>query len=577
MVSIYMLTVLVAISLLGLSLSKWTERHYVASLTSDLTAESRFIGELVLPLNMGSPAIDELAKRASRSLGCRVTIIQAGGTVIGESDHDFRTMESHKNRPEVRAALSSGTGSVIRKSSTIRTRMLYVASSLRDNKGRVVVVRVAENLAQVDRVLGNIARVFLITTLIAIAFAALIGYIFASRIIRRILSMNAAARRIAKGDLKTDFKVPDVPCDEIDELAIVLNSMSKELRFMMDELAEEKNMLETILARTDDGLVVVDKDARIRMVNPAAERLLGAMFSQIEGKTVIEGTLNHDLSELAARVLRTGLPASLEVEISSPKETHLNVYVASLERPGGDFGAVIVMHDLSETRRIDSIRRDFVANVSHEFRTPLASIRVMAETIILRGKKDPEKAAYFAEKIMGEADRLTALSDDLLDLAKIEAGMSIAHREKFSLAEITDRIVAQFVPVAAHKGVGVTTEVSPDVIVNGDSDAVYQILLNLVDNAVKYTPEGGHVLVSATTGNDRVTVKVADTGIGIPAQDLSRIFERFYRVDRARSRESGGTGLGLSIVKHLVEAHGGRVTIDSTPGSGTTFTVTLPA
>jgi two-component system phosphate regulon sensor histidine kinase PhoR len=388
--------------------------------------------------------------------------------------------------------------------------------------------------------------------------------------------MHAAARRFAGGDLDKGIRVPEQPSDEIDELGSALNTMAGEFRQMIGELDKEKSMLETILARTDDGLIVVDKEARIRMVNPAAERFLGTTSDQIQGKTVIEGTLNHDLSELAARVLRTGAPASLQVELSSPADAQLNVYVASLERPGGDLGAVIVMHDLSETRRIDSIRRDFVANVSHEFRTPLAAIRVMAETIAVRGKRDPEAATHFAEKIMNETDRLTALSEDLLDLAKIEAGLSITRQERFLLSEIVDRIVAEYTPVGERKGVTIGSLVTPDIAVHADKDAVYQILMNLVDNAVKYTQSGGTIHVTAEPAGDRVLIKVSDSGIGIPVEDLTRIFERFYRVDKARSRESGGTGLGLSIVKHLVEEHGGRVLAESGPGAGSTFSFTLP-
>jgi len=575
-VSTYIFAILITLSVLGHYLTGWTESFFVDTLKSDLLVESRLVGRMALPMIAGHPEqLDHLAKSASSALGRRITIIRSDGFVLGDSHHDFRTMESHKDRPEFQQALKSGSGYFIRKSATIKSPFLYVATNISDGTRTLAVARVAESLYQVDHMKSVIAHVFLLTTLLAIALAIMVSYTLAIPFAQRILAMNAAAWRYARGEFSINLRVPDKPRDEVDELAVALNSMSSEIRSMMDQLAQEKNLLETILARTDDGLVVVDKDGKIRMVNPAAERLLGTSFNQIEGKTVIEGTFSHDLSELTTRVLRTQSPATLEVELSSPEEAHLNVYVASLERSGGHFGAMIVMHDLSETRRIDSIRQDFVANVSHELRTPLASIRAMAETIAVRGRKDPDAAQRFAERIMTEADRLTALSEDLLDLAKIEAGLSIVRQDKFPLSEVVDRVSGEFEALCDKKGITLSSSIPPDINVTGDHDAVYQILVNLVDNAMKYTPQGGKVIISATSNGDRVDVKVSDTGIGIPAGDSSRVFERFYRVDKARSRDSGGTGLGLSIVKHLVEAHGGRVTVDSTPGLGTTFTFNL--
>jgi two-component system phosphate regulon sensor histidine kinase PhoR len=346
---------------------------------------------------------------------------------------------------------------------------------------------------------------------------------------------------------------------------------------MMGELVGEKTTLQTILNKTDDGLIVVDHEARVRLVNPAAARLLGSIGAQFRGKSVIETTLSHDISELVDRVLRTNTPASLEVQLATPSQTYLNVYVTPLERSDGPSGAVVVMHDLTAAKNMDSVRRDFVANVSHELRTPLASIRAMAETIVLRSAKDPKIAGDFAQKIVHEADRLTALSEDLLDLAKIESGSRAAGTERFPLAEVVDQVMAQLLPRADYRCIDLTANVPVDIIVEADRDAVYQILSNLIDNAVKYTPHEGTVVVSAEMENSHALVKVTDTGVGIPTADLRRIFERFYRVDKARSRESGGTGLGLSIVKHLVEAHGGKVTVESTPGQGSTFAFTLPA
>ncbi len=342
------------------------------------------------------------------------------------------------------------------------------------------------------------------------------------------------------------------------------------LRQEIGKSSAETAMLRAILDKTDDGMLVVDQEARIQMTNLAAIRLLNAEPDSVHGRTIIECTLNHDLSNLVGRVLKTGTPASLPVQF--PQDVHLNIYAAPIERTG----ALVVMHDISPAMRIDAVRRDFVANVSHEFRTPLASIKAMAETIALRGRKNPDTMEEFAQKIMAEVDRLTVLSEDLLDLARIEAGRRPVRMEQFSVRDLVERVLCDCGSRSEVKAIDLATDVPEALQAHADRDAVYQILVNLVDNAIRYTRPGGRVEVSAVGDKDSVAMKVSDTGIGIPAEELPRIFERFYRVDKARSRESGGTGLGLSIVKHLVDAHSGRIDVQSTPGEGTTFTVTLP-
>lgn len=359
------------------------------------------------------------------------------------------------------------------------------------------------------------------------------------------------------------------------KLVSAMDANAAEHRLRIDESAAEKTKLRTILDKTDDGLMVVDHDARIQLANLPAMKLLNAEPDSVRGKTIIESTLNHDFSELVGRVLKTRVPASLQIQLSHPQDTHLNVYAASLERPDGPPGALVVMHDLTPAMRIDSVRRDFVANVSHEFRTPLATIKAMAETIVLRGRKAPETAEEFATKIMAEVDRLAALSEDLLDLAQIEAGRRSVRMEEFALDEVVGRVAFDFRPRAEYKAIELSSDVPDGLRVSADRDAVYQILANLVDNAVRYTRPGGSVSISVSEGVGGVSVKVSDTGIGIPEAELPRIFERFYRVDKARSRESGGTGLGLSIVKHLVEAHDSRIEVQSVPGEGSAFTFTL--
>jgi len=573
----FILVALAATGLLGLCLSRWIDRYYVSVLISDLQADSRLVGSLSSDLiPAGSRSVDTFAKKVSRNLGYRITIIRPDGVVLGDSHHDITRMDRHNTRPEVRRALASGTAWKIRYSKTLRARMLYVTTRIGDNDNPIVLARLSTSLAEVDRARGRIHRVLFIAALAAFVLAGMVGARVAERIANPIQKMTAVARLLARGDLGQRAEVRTDRSDEIDELAATLNVMASELQQMMDELATEKTKLQTILDKTDDGLIVVDHEARVQMVNPAAARLLDADLASVGGRTVLECTLNRDFSELVDRVFRTMAPASLEIQLATHEQTYLNVYVTPLERPDGPADAVIVMHDLTPMKRIDSMRRAFVANVSHELLTPLASIKAMAETIVLRGRKNPESVKEFAEKITAEADRLTALSDDLLDLAKIEAGRRPIRAEDFALSEATARMASDLRPKAEEKAVELLVEVLEDLRVSADREAVHQILANLVDNAVKYTSPSGRICISASNEGEWVSIKVSDTGIGIPASDLPRIFERFYRVDKARSRSGGGTGLGLSIVKHLVEAHGGKVTVESSPGAGSVFTFTLP-
>ncbi|MHB0999417.1 MAG: two-component system histidine kinase PnpS [Armatimonadota bacterium] len=573
----YLFVVLASISALGYYLSGWTDRNYEESLKHELAAESRLIGDLSSRLMHGNnQEIDKLAKNAGEKLGRRITIIRADGKVLGDSSRDIATMRSHSDRPEVRAALSTGYGWSIRLSDTLHSRMLYVTTKFGESPDTSGVARISESLDQIETAIGNIHRVFFIAGLIVFLIAALIGVRISNNITGPIKDMSDAARRFAKGDLSRKLLINSEPGDEIDDLAHTLNSMAVELDHMMRELGWEKSKLQMILDKTDNGLIVVDGESRIRMANPAAVRFLGTGIHQIEGLSIIECTLSHDIAELVERVLRTGTSASLEIQLLTPPQTYLDVYAATIELADSDTGAVLVMHDISAAKSMDSVRRDFVANVSHELRTPLASIRAMAETIAIRGRKDPAMAETFSQRIMTEADRLTALSDDLLDLAKIEAERRTIGTETFPLSEIVSQAISQLQPGATHKDIELYSDIADDICVDADRDAVCQILTNLVDNAIKYTLQGGKVHLSASNEKNHVAINVTDTGVGIPAADLPRIFERFYRVDRARSRESGGTGLGLSIVKHLVEAHGGKVNVSSIPGTGSTFTFTLP-
>ena len=439
---------------------------------------------------------------------------------------------------------------------------------------------------------------FLTVDLVAVGLVSvLLCYWMLGNVLAPFEEARDSVRRLANKDNVVVTSVAHK--DEIGEFIIALNALSMRLQETQAELQREKEKSEAMLTRMADGIIVTDVSGRIVLFNPAAERIFGIPAQRALDKTVTDVFMDYDLSTMLARALGQGVPQTGEVKVERPQEGTLDVFVTLVETEGGQgHGAVIVLHDLTEIRRLENVRRDFVANVSHELRTPVASIRAMAETLLMGAKDDPEAAQQFLETMLKETERLSSLLDDLLELARIEAGKREPRKVDLNVRELVETVLNKLRPHAERKQLTVTVDVPDNLTLRADPDAMQQILVNLLDNAIKYTPNGGNVRVKGEgrgrkgkEGEDNgslpflpplspsfpcVVLSVSDTGVGIPREHLLRIFERFYRVDKARSREMGGTGLGLSIVKHLVESQGGQMTVESEVGRGSTFTVTLP-
>ncbi len=327
--------------------------------------------------------------------------------------------------------------------------------------------------------------------------------------------------------------------------------------------------------QVDTGALVVDAQRRIVDSNPAAARLLGPRSGGLLGKTLLEATLSYDFISLLNAAQETAQSQQQEIRRSSDASARtLRVSISPIADADEEGGFLVLLDDVTELRRLETVRRDFVANVSHELRTPLASIRAMAETLQDGAVHDDEVAERFVNIIVGEVERLTRILEDLLILSRAES--KLPERNVFPLNPLIQEVVERYQPQAEKAGVATSAPLSAPLMANANRDQIEQVLINLLDNAIKYTPKGGKVEIRAEASGDLLTVSISDTGIGIMSQDLSRVFERFYRVDKARSRQSGGTGLGLSIVKHIVETHGGSVTVHSEYGRGTAFTFTLP-
>jgi two-component system phosphate regulon sensor histidine kinase PhoR len=595
--------ILSALTVLGVLIVHRVERYFLDQLEAGLRTKAVLVREVARGKTLEQvPQLRERVRALREKIITRITLLAADGTVLADSDENPERMENHANRPEVIQARSSGFGMSTRFSKTLGQDMMYVAFPGEEPGQAVAVVRVAVSLSVVQEQLLWLERlVWTAAGVTALATMAL-AFWLARRVTRPLQELTEGARRIAAGGF--GHKVYVSGQDELGTLAGTFNAMSERLADQFAQLEEDRRQLRAILSGMIEGVVALDAEQRILFANDRALELLHCRGDVAIGRKLWEVVRQPALQKLVQAALAGPDPCQEEVTWKRPIARSLTIHAARLSGPST--GAVLVLHDTSELRRLERLRQEFVANVSHELKTPLSVIQACTETLLDGAASDPEHRLSFLETIADQAHRLHALILDLLSLARIESGAEVFSFQEVNLAEAVhdclDRhraraeaksLVLEAVPPADDKvtrwqGDKVTKEdpqspchlatLSPchPVAAWADEEAVGQILDNLVDNAVKYTPQGGRIQVRWRAEDQQVCIEVEDTGIGIPERDLARIFERFYRVDKARSRELGGTGLGLSIVKHLVQAMHGIVSASSQPGKGTTFVVHLP-
>jgi two-component system phosphate regulon sensor histidine kinase PhoR len=536
----------------------------------------------------GSPDWIRWAQQARQRTGARVTVVAADGTVLGDSNELPSRMENHARRPEIAAALAEGTGHALRYSETLRRDLLYFARRVPLASGQPVILRLAVPISAVRDAFRRFHRDFLLIAMLSLAVASGIAILWARRVAGRLRQMGDFARGVPQG--KFAPPLPKGPRDEIGILADALNAMATDLAHTLERLEQEGRRSRSILENMAEGLMLLDGRGRISLINPAAHTLLGIPHKDATlGRTALEVVRSNELDDLLHAAAQTERGASGEITLIHPRRRILaGTAVTIRDTAGAQQGTVLVLRDITELKRLEEIRMEFVLNVSHELRTPLTAIRGYAETLLDGGLVQGEEARKFLQIIHRHVERLGRLLNDLLDLSDIELERTPLHIRPVPLAEVVHQVTAMLASLAEQKAVKLGTRIPPDLPpVLADRDRLTQILVNLVDNAVKFTPEGGSVTVHATLREPvsdvaippghAVEIVVDDTGVGIPRKDLPRITERFYRVDKARSRELGGTGLGLAIVKHLVESHHGSLNIESEPGRGTRVRVTLPA
>ena len=564
-----------AISLLALAaVLSWQVRGQQRSaLERRLTDEARLIADLLSQATaLESSALDDEADRLGQLVASRITFVAEDGRVLGDSTQTVEalpSLENHALRPEIVAARARGIGTSQRYSTTVDTDMLYVA--VRASHPQVAYVRLALPLTDVDQQLAAIRRAALIAIGVAIPLALIVSWMFSAPLARRVQAIARVAERYSAGDLSRSTY--DYGTDELGSVARVLDSSVQELGVRIEELSRDRARMVAILAGMVEGVLVVDRQGRLQLVNRAAQDML-RVDASATSRSYLEVIRHPDISAQLTRALRGDDVGSQEVALSRDPGRTFVARAAPVSGTGGG-GAVLVLHDITDLRRADQIRRDFVANVSHELRTPLTAIRGYVEAL-LDEPGEAEETQKFLEIIARHTTRMERLVKDLLRLARLDARQEALEMARCDVRQIFSGVIADLSPNIEAKGQRVDINVFPDAAqVDGDPAKLHDIVRNLVENAVNYSPDGADVTLGAARVNGRYTITVADSGPGIPQEDLARVFERFYRVDKSRSRP-GGTGLGLAIVKHLVELHGGEARAENAPKGGAVFTVALP-
>jgi two-component system, OmpR family, phosphate regulon sensor histidine kinase PhoR len=570
------LTLLVATVLVSLSVRRAIEDE----IEQALVAQARLAAETLAHRAAASSAgLDAEADALGKLAGLRVTFVAPDGTVLGDTDLDaqqLKTIENHATRPEIQQARREGLGIARRFSSTVHADMLYVAVPVHNpDVPQLSEVRLAMPLTAVAQQLSSVRRLSLIAFGSGLVLALLVSWTVSMLVSRRVSAIAAVAERYAAGDWSRPAR--DYGTDEIGAVARALDGSVREIGRRAAELASDRARMEAILAGMIEGVLVVNEHGRVQLVNGAARQML-RLLAAPEGRHYLEIVRQPDIAAQLGSALR-GIPAD-GLELTLPHDPEVIIIARSAPvTSSGMAGAVLVMHDITDLRRADRIRRDFVANVSHELRTPLTAVRGYVEAL-LDGGTDAAEARRFLEIIGRHTMRMERLVRDLLRLARLDAGQETLEHVSCPVESLFDGVETDLAAVLEGRQQTVEHKIAADATtVIGDPAKLHDALRNLLENATNYGPEKSQILMSADRRGNRILLTVADHGPGIPEADLSRVFERFYRVDKSRTRgarDPGGTGLGLAIVKHLVELHGGKATVANRPGGGAVFTVELP-
>ncbi|MBN1393901.1 MAG: HAMP domain-containing protein [Pirellulales bacterium] len=575
----YLWAPVLLLSALGLFGSHLVTRLYEEHLVVDLEDRAKLCGQQIEALlARGENAeIDPLCKRLGRATGTRITVILPTGEVVGDSHADPSDMDNHRLRPEMQTALGGRVGRENRYSSTLREQRMYTAVPLIGDGAPAAVVRTSFSVAELNRTLDEFRDDTIAAVLICVFLSAAVSLFISRRMSRPLEEIRAGAERFAAGEL--DHRLPIGGADEIDAVTKSLNRMAEQLDERIQTVSRQREEREAMLSSMEEGVLAIDNEGTIISLNQTCADLLDGTPDKLRGRTIYEVIRKPDLLKLVEAALAGQSPVEEEVQLRGPSDRWLTAHGTALHDPErGTIGVLVVLHDITRLRHLEQVRRDFVANVSHELRTPVTSIKGFIETLLDGALESKEDSVRFLNIMLRQVNRLEAIIADLLALSRVERGADELMIEvgRESIPVLLQGAVETCEKKAADKGVKIEVSCPEELTWEVNGALLEQAVINLIDNAVKYSDAGLPVELTAEQDGSELVIQVKDHGCGIESKHLSRLFERFYRVDKARSRELGGTGLGLAIVKHIALAHRGTIEVDSAIGEGSRFTLRLP-
>ncbi len=569
----YLLVISIILVIIGFSSSKYFENFILDNWQKELVIEANLAADQVLYSGAihDPESLSVIVEKLAASTGNRITVILPDGLVIGESSRAPDTLENHLMRPEIQAALSGRTETVIRTSTTLHMRLLYAAAPLVENDSIVAVIRLAKPIDQLDKTLAGFNRFLLITEGLGIVLCVLLMYLQSNKRVNPLSRVSEKIRQLSLGDLKKI--TPVTRDDEIGTIITSFNTMVDKITLQIAEMQDDRNKMDAILSNMKDGVILVNEQGIVTQLNPAAQKMFAIDLNSADGGSLTEVVRHHQVIDLWKRCRENRDTQSIQLQLSLDQEIIQATASPVEENLPGD--VLLLFQDLTLVHKLQTVRQDFISNVSHELRTPLASLKVLAETLSDGAIKDPKAAGHFLAQMDSEIDNLAQIVQELLELSKIESGRVPLSLQPVSAVDLVAPAIERMRLQAERAGISLIKNVPGDLPqVNADNNRIQQVLVNLLHNAIKFTNPGGSVSVTAVEDENSIIFSVTDTGLGIAADDRLRIFERFYKTDR--SRASSGTGLGLSIARHLIEGHGGRIWVNSKIGTGSTFSFTLP-
>lgn len=574
----YLLIIIVSLIAVTYYSSNFYQDFFLHQTYEDLKSRGEILKHGIIDLISKPNQLDQFLKRAGKDSNTRITVIFPSGLVVADSDEDPVNMENHKHRPELINAFQGKVSSISRHSDTLDQEMMYVALPIEKDNVVQAVIRTSISISSIDDNIRKVIYQIIVYGIFIAIFASIVGFFISKKITRPIEKMTKGAEFFSRGDLSRKLVIPD--SKELAGLAQALNSMASELDDKIRTAIQQKNELDSVLSSMQEGVIALDRDDNVISINPSAADIFHVNQEDVHGSKIEESIRNNSLLQFIKDAQQSQTTIERDIILFNNTVKRI-VYLHSAPLRDAQhqlIGLLIILNDVTKLRQLENIRQDFAANVSHEIKTPLTSIKGFIETLLSESNISREERIRFYEVIERNVSRLNAIIDDLLQLSQIE---QIEDRNQLTLIEtdlsdVINNSVQACTEKANEKEITIEKKHNSEKKIKADPQLIEQALINLIDNAIKYNPEKSHIVIETQTGESEIVLNVSDNGPGIAKEHLNRLFERFYRVDKGRSRKLGGTGLGLAIVKHIVMAHKGKIEVQSQPKKGSVFSIHLP-